>query len=427
MDKKKKAGMLLREWKGESYVFGINCFDRLGPLTKSLGKRASVVADSVDSGWAQPIIQEAKASLDESNVELVGDIILGARPNAPREDIFRIAKNIRKQNPDFVVSIGGGSSIDAVKAALAYLSIEDKYPDLDTYFGVGKVSEMLHAEGRKLLPHLASQISSSSGAHLTKYSNVTTLKAAQKLLIIDEEIVPPKALFDFKWSATMPKELTMDGALDGIAHCLEVYLGLTGNALEKAKPICLLGIDLIVNYLQKAIDNPDDLEVREALGLATDLGGYAIMIGGTSGAHLTSFSLVDILTHGRACALMNPYYMVFFAPAIENKLREVGAIYKEAEYISVDLDKLSGRDLGEAVAEGMVAQSKDVGFPTKLTDVDAFSEDHIMRCLSAAKNPALDSKLKNMPVPLSADTVDEYMGSVLEAAKEGDFSLIKNT
>ena len=59
-------------------------------------------------------------------------------------------------------------------------------------------------------------------------------------------------------------------------------------------------------------------------------------------------------------------------------------------------------------------------------DVDGFTDKHIVRCLTAAKNPALDSKLKNMPVKLSADTVDEYMGAVLQAAKHGDLSLIKN-
>ena len=66
------------------------------------------------------------------------------------------------------------------------------------------------------------------------------------------------------------------------------------------------------------------------MGLATDLGGYSIMLGGTNGGHLTSFSLVDILSHGRACAIMNPYYVVFFAPAIEEPLRMVGNILKEA-------------------------------------------------------------------------------------------------
>lgn len=64
-----------------------------------------------------------------------------------------------------------------------------------------------------------------------------------------------------------------------------------------------------------------------ALGLATDLGGYSIMLGGTNGAQLTSFSLVDILSHGRACGMLNPNYKALFAPAIEETLRRVGAIY----------------------------------------------------------------------------------------------------
>lgn len=426
MDRKQRAAEYLRNWKGQNYVFGLNCFNRLGEIAASFGRRASLVVDGADEDWAKPIHKEAEDSLRAAGVELAGDLIPGARPNAPREDVFRIAKALGEQNPDTVVSIGGGSGIDAAKAATAYLALGDKYPGIDVYFGMGQITQMLQTEGRKLLPHVASQIAAASGAHLTKYSNITDLAMAQKLLIIDEAVVPQRALFDYKWTATMPKDFTMDGGLDGVSHCLEVFVGLSGEALEKARPICLLGIELIVNNLKKALENPQDLEVREALGMATDLGGYAIMIGGTSGAHLTSFSLVDILSHGRACALMNPYYMVFFAPAIEDKLREVGAIYKDAGYITADLKSLTGKDLGIAVAEGMLNLSRDIGFPTKLEDVEAFTERHIYRCLTAAKNPKLDSKLKNMPVPLSAEIVDKYMGSVLEAAKVGDFRLIKS-
>jgi len=67
-----------------------------------------------------------------------------------------------------------------------------------------------------------------------------------------------------------------------------------------------------------------------------------------------------------------------------------------------------------------------VGFPTKLEEIHGFSQAHIQRALKAAKNPQLEMKLKNMPVPLNRDMIDEYMGPVLEAAATGDFSLIKN-
>ena len=186
------------------------------------------------------------------------------------------------------------------------------------------------------------------------------------------------------------------------------------------------GIELITSNIKTAVEYPESIEAREALGLGTDLGGYSIMIGATNGAHLNSFSLIGLLPHGRACALMNPYYVVFFSTAIEDRLRKVGAIYKKAGYVKADMDKLSGRDLGMAVAEGMIELSKGVGFPTTWEDVPGFSDEYIRRCLSAAKNPKFESKLRNMPVPLSSDKVDEYMGSVLAAAKTGDFSLIRN-
>ena len=150
------------------------------------------------------------------------------------------------------------------------------------------------------------------------------------------------------------------------------------------------------------------------------------MIGGTKGGHLTSFSLVDILPHGRACAIMNPYYTVFFAPAIERPLRLVGKIYQQANLIESDIDSLKGRDLGVVVAEGMFELARRINYPTRLGDVDGFGQQHIERALSAAKNPQLKMKLQNMPIPLTAEMIDDYMGPILQAAQDGNLALIKN-
>jgi len=174
------------------------------------------------------------------------------------------------------------------------------------------------------------------------------------------------------------------------------------------------------------MENPRDAEGREALGLATDLGGYAIMLGGTNGPHLTSFSLVDVLSHGRACAITNPYYTVFFAPAIEKPLRMVGSILRSGGYTDADVEAMTGRELGVAVAEGLIAFERKIGFPATLDEVPGFGDAHVERALAAAKNPQLRMKLENMPVPLTADMVDEYMGPVLQAARTGDLDLIKN-
>ena len=425
-DRLDKARELLREFKGDRYVFGLDCLDRVGELTAQVGRRAAVVVGGFEADWAAPIHHTVTASLDAAGVELLGGLIPGCRPNAPREDVVRIKDAILARAPEVVLVAGGGSTIDAAKCAAAMAVLGEKHPDFEAYFGVGKVRAMLEADAAAMIPLVAVQLAASSAAHLTKYSNITDPATAQKKLIVDDAVVPARALFDYSVTATMSKGFSADGGLDGIAHSLEVLYGARGDVLEKVRPVALLSIELVVNHLKRACERPDDLSAREALGLATDLGGYAIMIGGTNGGHLTSFSLVDVLSHGRACALMNPYYTVFFAPAIEEKLRDVGAIFKDAGYLESDPAALSGRELGLAVAEAMLALSRDIGFPTKLSEVDGFTDAHIERALDAAKNPQLEMKLRAMPVPLSAETVDDYMRPILEAARSGDFGLIRS-
>jgi alcohol dehydrogenase class IV len=424
--KNEQAAILLREFKGDAYVHGLGCLERLGEQAAALGSRASVVTSGIGSNWAEPIHGATCDALQKAGVAMAGPLIPGAKPNAPREDVFRIAMSLANQQPDVLVAVGGGSGIDGTKAAAAFLALGEVHPEFDDFFGVGQVSKLLEEHGREVLPMVAVQLASGSAAHLTKYSNITDPGTGQKMLIVDEAVVPPKCLFDYTMTATMSTDFTMDGGLDGVAHCLEVLYGVPDDKRTGVEPVSLLGIDLIVNSLKAACVDPDDLDAREALGLGTDLGGYAIMLGGTNGAHLNSFSLVDILSHGRACALMNPYYTVFFAPAIKERLRAVGAIYKDAGYTSADLDRLSGRDLGMAVAEAMVTLSREVGFPTTLAEVSGFTPEHVARALTAAKNPKLEMKLRSMPVPLTAETVDDYMGPILEAARTGDFEAIRN-
>ena len=250
--------------------------------------------------------------------------------------------------------------------------------------------------------------------------------AGQKKIVVDEAIIPARAVFDYSVTESMPLNLTIDGAMDGIAHCLEVFFGAAEDGIGLAQEIALTAVELALEYTAKVIADPKDQKAREALGLATDLGGYAIMVGGTNGAHLTSFSLVDVASHGRACGIMNPYYTVFFAPAVQRQLRAVGGVFKQAGYITADLDRLKGRDLGVVVAQGMMGFARAIGAPTKLADLPGFTDEHIARALSAAKNPQLEMKLKNMPVPLNAALVDEYMGPILQAAAVGDFDLIMN-
>jgi alcohol dehydrogenase len=430
-----RAKKVLRDWKGNSYTFGEDVLEAAGRYAAQYGKRAAFVVTELGQAWIEKPMEQVKASLKSSGISF--ELINGARPNAPREDVYRISLQVARSKSDLIVALGGGSTVDAGKAAAVlntYSPSEVRQvlgagpgdaDSIEPYFGMGTVTKIREKTGRPVMPVVAVQTAASSGAHLTKYSNITDPISGQKKLIVDEAVVPPSSVFDFKVTLDSPMSLTLDGALDGIAHAWEVFSGASGPAYDKIKEVAELCIRLVVYGLQRVKKDKKDMEGRTSLGLGTDLGGYSIMIGGTGGPHLGSFSLVDILSHGRACALLNPYYTVLFAPAIQNQLRIAGSIFKEAGYIKEEIKNVGGRDLGVAVAKGMIAFAKDLNFPITLKEAGA-TREHLGRMLAAAKNPQLKTKLQNMPTPMDAEKgdVDRLMKPVLEAAFTGDLSLI---
>jgi alcohol dehydrogenase len=430
-----RAKKVLKDWKGDSYTFGEGVLKATGKYAKQYGKKVTLVATELGQAWIENPLQQVKANLKANKVRF--ETVNGARPNAPREDVYRISLQVARSKSDAIVALGGGSTVDAAKAAAVLntysppevievlgAGIGDA-DSIEPYFGTGIVTRIKEKTGRPVMPVIAVQTAASSGAHLTKYSNITDLATGQKKLIVDDAIVPPASVFDFEITLDSPMSLTLDGGLDGIAHAWEVFMGASGPTYEKVKEVAQLCIGLVVYGLQRVKKDKRDLEGRIALGLGTDLGGYSIMLGGTSGPHLGSFSLIDILSHGRACALLNPYYTVLFAPVIQDQLKTVSAIFKEAGYIKEDLRNLSGRDLGLAVANGMIAFAKDLNFPTTLREAGA-TREHLDRMLTAAKNPQLKMKLQNMPTPMDAEKgdVDRFMKPVIEAAFTGDLNLI---
>jgi len=412
-----RAEELLREFKGNDYAFGEGALEKVGDYAAELGRELIVISDVYirKIGLSNTIIR----SIESKGIKVI-DEFDGAGPNTPREDVYRLAYQLLRSKWDGVVVIGGGSCIDSAKASITLA----RYGGLiDDYFGTGKVSEK---SGGKRNPLIAVQTASSSGAHLTKYSNITDMTTLQKKLIVDESIVPKFSVFQYDVTKTMPPSFTKDGGLDGIAHCWEVWIGSTGkNYYDQVSEIASLGIKLIVENLPNILRNSNNLNARHALGLGTDLGGYSIMVGGTNAGHLGSFSLIDILTHGRACAILNPYYTVLFSDAIQDQLKSVGKIYRQAGYITEDITSLSGRALAEAVARGMIELSKSIDFPTTLKAAGT-TVTHLEKMLKAAKDPQLKMKLQNMPTPMdvSAGDIDRLMKPTIEAAYTGDISLI---
>jgi len=431
-----KAGNMLREWKGESYTFGFEVLERAGEQTAKFGKRALLIAAELGEPWVSAFLKTTGDSLRAQGVEF--EAIAGARPNAPREDLYRLALHIARTRPDVVVALGGGSTIDAAKGAdvLSTFSPRDVQDILnpspaladgiDPYFGVGLVTKVKSGSGKNLIPLVAVQTAASSGAHLTKYSNITDLVTGQKKLIVDEAIVPSASVFDYGVTLTAPTGLTLDGGLDGIAHAWEVFMGATGQPYyARMKEVAAACLSLIVHGLAKVKTDPGNREARHCLGLGTDLGGYSIMIGGTSGPHLGSFSLIDVLSHGRACAILNPYYTVLFSPKIQDQLAVFAEILSEGGYLRAKTEGKKGRALAVLVAKGMIQFARALGFPATLEEAGV-TKAHIKRMIQAAKDPQLKMKLQNMPTPMESERgdVDRLMRPTLEAAFTGNLDLI---
>jgi len=431
-----KARLMLTDWKGDSYAFGFDVLGKAGDFAGRYGRKALLIVSELGEVWVAGILAGVTGSLKLRGVEF--EAILGAGPNAPREDLYRLALQVARSRPDGIVAVGGGSTIDAAKAAdvLAtyspaevkeFLQVPESLTStVDPYFGVGNVTRIKGNTNKSPLPLVAVQTAASSGAHLTKYSNITDMVTGQKKLIVDEAIVPPAAVFDYGVTLNSPMNLTLDGGLDGIAHAWEVFMGATGQSYyPKMKEVAESCLRLIVYGLPKVKASPQDRQARLCLGLGTDLGGYSIMIGGTSGPHLGSFSLIDVLSHGRACAILNPYYTVLFAPKIQDQLSLFAGILQEAGFIKSRIEGKKGKALALLVARGMIQFSKTLGFPATLAEAGV-SKAHLRRMIQAAKDPQLKMKLQNMPTPMEAERgdVDRVMKPTLEAAFTGDLGLI---
>ena len=123
-----------------------------------------------------------------------------------------------------------------MKAANVLASLGEWDLEIDSFFGTGLVTEAMTKYGAGLIPMVAVETAAGSAAHLTKYSNVTDLVAGQKKLIVDDAIIPDRAVFDYLITKSISVPTTLDGAFDGLGHCLEVFYGIPEDKYDP----CLL-------------------------------------------------------------------------------------------------------------------------------------------------------------------------------------------
>jgi|GEM_PF-3399175 len=100
------ARKMLFDWTGNSYSFGFDVLSKVGELAGQYGKKALLIVADLEEAWTAGIQKSVSDSLKEK--EVAYEAVTGARPNAPREDVYRLALHVARSRPEVIISVGGG-------------------------------------------------------------------------------------------------------------------------------------------------------------------------------------------------------------------------------------------------------------------------------------------------------------------------------
>lgn len=234
-----------------------------------------------------------------------------------------MAEYLRENSPDTVVAVGGGSVLDAAKAALLMSATGW---ELDDLFGVNLYSS---ANPDKKLPRLiAVPTTSGTGSEATPYSNIVVPEAGVKRLIVEKESIPQCAVIIPELTESMPEKLTRATGCDALAHLIEGFLNVgADNNHPPVNSWAKCGIKLVKEALLPAMRQ--DRIARKAMAYASLLGGMTIRYKSTGLPHLCSFSWFGRIAHGDAVAVLLPecwrYYLA--NPAVRARTMELSGIF----------------------------------------------------------------------------------------------------
>jgi len=218
-------------------------------------------------------------------------------PNPSCETIDRAAEIARKNDVKIVIGFGGGSSIDAAKA-IACLTTNE-----------GTMLEYLEKEktfGKREVTLIAMPTTSGTGSEVTSVGVYTDKVNKNKKALMTSEYWVDYAIVDPQLTVSLPKRATAATSLDAFIHAIESYWSKNSQPFSEA--LSMKAMKLILSNIEKAYFEPNDLNAREELSLASMLAGMAFSQSRTTVLHAMSFPLTNIygIEHGFACSLALP-------------------------------------------------------------------------------------------------------------------------
>ena len=286
--------------------------------------------------------------LDENHMEYA--IYSDIKPNPTIENVTDGVKAYKESGADYMITIGGGSSMDTGKA-IGIIINNPEFADVRSLEGVAPTKN-------RTVFTIAVPTTAGTAAEATINYVITDVEKKRKFVCVDTNDIPDIAIVDPDMMSSMPKGLTAATGMDALTHAIEGYT--TKAAWPLADCLNLEAIRLISHNLRKAVSN--DPEGREAMALGQFVTGMAFSNVGLGIAHSMAHTLGAVYDtpHGVACAMMLPIVMEFNQECTGEKFKAI------AEAMGVDTTGMDQAAYRKAAIDAVRKLSVDVGIPTKL-------------------------------------------------------------
>lgn len=295
--------------------------------------------------------------LDKNGLEY--ELYSEIKPNPTIDNVKHGVETFKKSGADYLIAIGGGSSMDTSKA-IGIIIANPEFEDVRSLEGVAPTK-------KPCVPIIAVPTTAGTAAEVTINYVITDVERKRKFVCVDPHDMPIIAIVDPDMMSSMPKGLTASTGMDALTHAIEGYT--TKAAWEMTDMFHLKAIEIIARSLISAVAN--EKEGREGMALGEYIAGMGFSNVGLGIAHSMAHTLGAVYDtpHGVACAMMLPIVMEYNADCTGEKYREI------ARAMGVKgVDDMSVEEYRKAAIDAVAQLSVDVGIPTKL---EAIKEDDL--------------------------------------------------
>ena len=288
------------------------------------------------------------------NAGLAYEIFSDIKPNPTIENVQAGVDAIKAAGADYIIAIGGGSSMDTAKA-IGIIITNPEFADVRSLEGVADTKN-------KCVPIFAVPTTAGTAAEVTINYVITDVEKNRKMVCVDPHDIPVVAFVDPDMTETMPKGLTAATGMDALTHAIEGYI--TKGAWELSDMFHLKAIEIIARSLRGAVDNTK--EGRADMALGQYVAGMGFSNVGLGIVHSMAHPLGALYDtpHGVANAIILPTVMEYNAEATGEKYREI------ARAMGVQgVDAMSQEEYRKAAIDAVKKLSADVGIPADLKDI----------------------------------------------------------